>query len=501
MKLIKKIAAIMFAFMMVVSISCNVKAEETEGVYGQKDGSITITNPKDKQTYNLYKILNLDSYSYESGKPKEGNYSYSLAGNDWDKFIKDNSTDDGFFTITNDKYVTFNAGKSAEELAKAAIKYAKENSIEADKTSSDIVNGTVKFDSLKLGYYLVNSTVGSLCNLTTTNPTVEIQEKSDVPTVDKTVSNSEQGAYDKSSFANIGDKVYFKSEITVKDGAENYVLHDKMDDGLTLDTKSVKVKLNDKFLIQDTDFQVITNIADELENSKCTFHITFKDSFYNRIKSNDKVTVTYLAILNENAFIGQDENQDGNKNRTWLGYGDSQITVESKVNVFTLKLPVYKYTMKDGTKTPLKNATFKLYDSNNAIINLVKPNETEEVYRKALVTEASTIQEITTTNTGEFTIQGLAPGTYYLEETEAPKGYNKLTSKITIKIDKHNLLTVDSKTTIDNKPITEVGVENKSGTLLPSTGGAGTTMIYLVGALLVFGSGVVLASKRRSNSK
>lgn len=125
MKLIKKIAAIMFAFMMVVSMSCNVKAEETEGVYGQKDGSITITNPKDKQTYNLYKILNLDSYSYESGKPKEGNYSYSLAGNDWDKFIKDNSTDDGFFTITNDKYVTFNAGKSAEEFSKSSYPVCK----------------------------------------------------------------------------------------------------------------------------------------------------------------------------------------------------------------------------------------------------------------------------------------------------------------------------------------------------------------------------------------
>lgn len=501
MKLIKKIAAIMFAFMMVVSMSCNVKAEETEGVYGQKDGSITITNPKDKQTYNLYKILNLDSYSYESGKPKEGNYSYSLAGNDWDKFIKDNSTDDGFFTITNDKYVTFNAGKSAEELAKAAIQYAKDKSIPADKTSNTIVNGQVKFDSLQLGYYLVDSTVGSLCNLTTTNSTVEIQEKNDVPTVEKSVSSSEQGTYGNSCFANIGDKVYFKSEITVKDGAENYVLHDKMDDGLTLDTKSVKVKLNDKFLTQDTDFQVITNITDESENSKCTFHITFKDGFYNEIKSNNKVTVTYSAILNENAFIGHDENSDGNKNKTWLGYGDSKITVESKVNVFTLKLPVYKYTMKDGTKTGLKNAKFKLYDSNNKIINLVKLNETEEVYRKALGTETSTIQEIMTTNTGKFTIQGLAPGTYYLEETEAPKGYNKLVKKIKVEIQENGTLVVDEKATVENKPITQVDVENKSGTLLPNTGGAGTTMIYLVGALLVLGSGVVLASKRKSNSK
>lgn len=211
--------------------------------------------------------------------------------------------------------------------------------------------------------------------------------------------------------------------------------------------------------------------------------------------------MTYSAVLNQNAFVGQDHDHDGNKNRTWLGYGDSKITVESKVNVFTLKLPVYKYTIKDSKKTGLKNAKFMLYNSKNAIINLVKPNETEEVYRKALVTEASTIQEITTTDTGKFEIQGLAPGTYYLKETEAPKGYNKLAQKITIIIDNNNLLTVNGKNTIDNGVITEVGVENKTGTVLPSTGGAGTTMIYLIGGVLVLGSGVVLVTKRRVKNK
>ena len=88
-----------------------------------------------------------------------------------------------------------------------------------------------------------------------------------------------------------------------------------------------------------------------------------------------------------------------------------------------------------------------------------------------------------------------------MDETEAPKGYNKLASKITIIIDNNNLLTVNGKNTIDNKPITEVGVENKTGTVLPSTGGAGTTMIYLIGGALVLGSGVVLATKRRVKGK
>ena len=506
MKLIKKIAAIMFAFMMVVSMSCNVKADDTTTETGE--GKITINNAIPGQTYKIYKILELESYD-----PTTGNYAYKVTP-EWKSFVENEGK--GYLTtVDGTDYVNWvgdatNKGAHVKEFAEKAIAYVKkENSPVKKYTSQDAAASaeqattTVTFEKLPLGYYLVDSSVGSLCGLDTTAKEVTIEEKNDVPTVDKKVSNEQEGTFGKSAFANIGDRVYFSSKITVKDGAENYVLHDKMDDGLTLDTDSVKVKLklNDTTLVKGTDYQVITNVTDVSEDSKCTFHITFKDNFYTQIKSNDEVIVTYSATLNEKAFVGHDDQHDGNKNKTWLGYGDSKITVDSKVNVFTLKLPVCKYTMKDGTKKYLKNAKFKLHDSNNAIINLVKLNETEEVYRKALVTEASTIQEITTTDTGKFEVQGLAPGTYYLEETEAPKGYNKLAAEITIKIDEYGNLTVNDKNTIDNKPITEVGVENKTGTVLPSTGGAGTTMIYLVGAVLVLGSGVVLATKRRVKNK
>lgn len=506
MKLIKKIAAIMFAFMMVVSMSCNVKADDTTTETGE--GKITINNAIPGQTYKIYKILELESYD-----PTTGNYAYKVTP-EWKSFVENEGK--GYLTtVDGTDYVNWvgdatNKGAHVKEFAEKAIAYVKkENSPVKKYTSQDAAASaeqattTVTFEKLPLGYYLVDSSVGSLCGLDTTAKEVTIEEKNDVPTVDKKVSNEQEGTFGKSAFANIGDRVYFSSKITVKDGAENYVLHDKMDDGLTLDTDSVKVKLqlNDTTLVKGTDYQVITNVTDVSEDSKCTFHITFKDNFYTQIKSNDEVIVTYSATLNEKAFVGHDDQHDGNKNKTWLGYGDSKITVDSKVNVFTLKLPVCKYTMKDGTKKYLKNAKFKLHDSNNAIINLVKLNETEEVYRKALVTEASTIQEITTTDTGKFEVQGLAPGTYYLEETEAPKGYNKLAAEITIKIDEYGNLTVNDKNTIDNKPITEVGVENKTGKVLPSTGGAGTTMIYLVGAVLVLGSGVVLATKRRVKNK
>ena len=102
-------------------------------------------------------------------------------------------------------------------------------------------------------------------------------------------------------------------------------------------------------------------------------------------------------------------------------------------------------------------------------------------------------------STGEFTIKGLKAGTYYLKETEAPKGYNLLAKAIKVVITDDGQVQVEKNGAVTN--VKRVEVLNKSGTLLPSTGGAGTTMIYLVGALLVLGSGVVLASKRRSNSK
>lgn len=119
-------------------------------------------------------------------------------------------------------------------------------------------------------------------------------------------------------------------------------------------------------------------------------------------------------------------------------------------------------------------------------------------YRLAMTGEDG-ITEITTNDTGKFSIQGLKPGVYWLEETAAPKGYNKLAKRIKVQITESGNYVINDKTT--TVPVSQVDVENKSGSLLPSTGGMGTTMIYLVGAVLVLGSGIVLASKRRANSK
>lgn len=505
MKLIKKIAAIMFAFMMVVSMSCNVKANDTTTPATGETGTITINNAIPKQTYTIYKILDLESYD-----KTKNNYSYKPA-NGWESFI-DQNTDyfikneyDGISWKANEGETTEQAQKRAGTLAKKALAYAKDkingiSSVNSKKAES----ATVTFNDLALGYYLVDSSVGALCSLDTTNPSVIIKEKNGVPSADKKVSNSKTGPFDTSSTASIGDTVFFKTTITAQPGAQNYVLHDKMTEGLTFDQNSVNVSLHknaqntDRDLSKTTDYSVETTNL-ESTNPKCTFHVNFIPTFCDSLEANDTITVTYSATLNANAVIGNDANT--NTNKTLLSYGDSQKTTEVTTNTKTFEMHVFKFykDKKNSDKeTGLADAVFTLSKKSDGTepIKLTKTNENSNIYK---VNNNGTIADITTPGDGKFTIQGLGAGTYYLTEIKQPDGYNKLAKSVKVEIAVNGAITVDGKliTGVDKL----VKVENKTGTVLPSTGGAGTTMIYLVGAVLVLGSGVVLATKRRVKNK
>lgn len=504
MRLIKKIAAIMFAFMMVVSMSCNVKADEGTTPTTGETGTITITNAKEGETYKLYKILNLESYSYTGNDKGNGNYAYTLTGDTkWDNFIETKATDYFEFDKTN-TYLTWKGSTDetrVKEFAQLALKYArnKANNIQPVQPVKKASSETVTYEGLELGYYLVDSSVGSLCALTTTNPNFKIAEKNGVPSVEKGVRNTQNGTYGTSNNASIGDTVYFKTTITAQPGAQNYVLHDKMTEGLTFDKNSVNVTLHkkatnvDETLGTNADYNVeITKL--EKTDPKCTFHINFTQTLCDRLAANDTITVTYSATLNENAVIAG----EGNKNETKLKYGDSQETQPSVTNTKTFEMNVFKYTENKTDKTKkdgLADAVFTLKkDGETNTINFVKETTDEnkgDIYRVANTGDAN----IKTNKSGKFTIQGLGAGTYYLTETKQPAGYNKLSGPVTVVIDENGKVTVDG---VDADP---VKVLNKTGTVLPSTGGAGTTMIYLVGAVLVLGSGVVLATKRRVKNK
>lgn len=495
MKLIKKIAAIMFAFMMVVSMSCNVKAEDTEGVYDQNDGSITITGALQGQTYTIYEMLKLESFSGT-------NYSYKIADG-WEDFFKEGAEGAKYMQKDANGYVSYKTGKDTDadrrEFAQKALAYAtKTSGINTKNESTKENENSVTFKDLPLGYYLVGSTTGALCGLDTTHKSVSIEEKNGVPSVEKTITSGGDLAADfKSNSVNIGDTISFQIKIDVKKGAKNYVLHDELSSGLTLIQNNVTKEY--------VHVQANDNITDAMSTSDYTFGqsqngftVTFKPEFLKKHENEEyTILVNYYAILNDQATIGS----SGNVNKTILDYGESNKTTPSTTTTYTFGIPVFKYTGTETEKKGLAGAKFKLYTDaqckdKNVVKVKVKENGTDYI-----VGETDSNNNVMTSGTEVFNINGLKAGIYYLKEIEAPKGYNKLANPIKITISqndaKNQVVTVGD----DTNPVDEVGVENKTGTVLPSTGGAGTTMIYLIGGALVLGSGVVLVTKRRVKGK
>ena len=161
-------------------------------------------------------------------------------------------------------------------------------------------------------------------------------------------------------------------------------------------------------------------------------------------------------------------------------------------------MPVFKYTKEGTNEKALEGAIFTLSKKTDGTdpINLVKTSEEsagEETYRVATTDETNTMTEVTTTDSGKFTIKGLDADTYYLTETKQPAGYNKLSAPITVVINENGNITIGTDTTV----VTEVKVLNNTGTILPTTGGNGTSLIYFLGAVLALVSGVVLITKQR----
>lgn len=514
MKNITRALALLLALVLILGLVVTGFADAASGSSPDTKGKITINDAVVGQTYRIYRILELESYSRDDTEARDGAYSYKAASNEWKTFISGEGSK--YFTVTDDStpgnvavgYVSWKGEKTDTRVAafaKAALAYATADvngqpRIAADYTFTATTN-TVVFNGndntgLPLGYYLLDSSLGTLCSLDTTNSEVTIKEKNAVPTNEKKVQEDSKlgqpDEYGDVNDADIGQTVNFKSTIQARAGAQNYVFHDTMSAGLTFNNSVVITKGNDK-LTENTDYVVKTSSSC---TPACTFEIEFKQNFCDTLTATDTIVITYSATLNENAVIGSD-GTTSNTNKSKLSYGDSSETQWDQTTTNTWEVKVFKFHRKDATnQIGLEGATFTLSKNSDGTnpINLIKLTDATKpnTYRVAKTGETA-ITEITTDTTGKFTIQGLDSDTYYLTEKEAPKGYNKLNKSIKIVIDENGNVKVNDADTA----VTEVGVENKTGAEMPSTGGIGTTVFYVVGGILAVGAAVLLVTKKR----
>lgn len=358
--------------------------------------------------------------------------------------------------------MTWKNGANAAAFAEAALNYAKTNDIAAVKTADAGTDGKAEFTGLDLGYYLVNSTLGAICSLDTTNPNATIDEKNEEPSITKTEDVTTQ---------TVGKVVNYTVKVNVKEGAENYVVHDVMSTGLTFND-DVKVTLDGNEVAAEN-YDVIYPATDAH-----TFDVAFKDSYLKNLAGKELV-ITYSATVNKDG-IGV------STNKAKLTYGEDNSTEFIVVEVTNYSFDLVK-TNTDSKV--ISGAKFKLYDAKTGgnEIKLVKEGD---YYRPAVAGETGVEIEA-----GSATIKGLANGTYFLEETQAPKGYNKLAERVEVTIN-----SADNKATISSDNVlTNGGVQviNQTGTELPSTGGVGTTMFYVIGAILMLGAAVVLITKKK----
>ncbi len=484
-KTLKRLMAFALAAVMMLAMTATAFAAQS----ASSDGKITITNAKEKQTYSIYRIFDLESSSGDA-------YSYTLSAK-WKGFAASD-----FFTVENG-YVVWNEGKSSEvaEFAKLAFEYAETNGVAADdtKTAAEGVN-TVVFDGLLLGYYLVDSTTGALCSLNTANTDITIEDKNDVPEVEKTVKEDSTGNFGESNTASVGDVIEFEATVTVKAGAENYVLHDKMSEGLTF-SKEVAV-WKDDVEVDSSKYDFIVDPSDD-----CTFEVAFHEDFINTLTVPAKLVVKYTATVNEKAIIGD----NGNINEVKLGYGEDKETTTDTTTTYTYEIKVFKYAKdKDENgveiEKALAGAVFTLSeaeDGSNPISMTQKKDESGVVVSEYQVDPKGTITEITTPEDGKFKIEGLDAGTYYLTEITPPTGYNKLSGPVTITIEEDGKVTSIGEDGATVPADNELGIkiENKTGAILPSTGGIGTTIFYIVGILVMAGAVFFFAMSRKKKEE
>lgn len=530
---------------------------------------------KANHTYSLYKIFD---GTVEKGSLTGIKWANDAAGAKILEALRGDNTLKTYFTSDCDTAAKV-AGVLANAMTEEKKAFADDNTlmqqfaivvqgalnaakVDAIATATSTDGGVATFsDVTKDGYYLIVDTTSPMTGngaytryiLTQYSAAngADLQTKSSLPSVVKKVyedstleesysykqkpadaENTTDTGYNDVADYNIGDDVPFKLYGTMPSSLTGYdhyyyAFHDTLDESLTLDSNSIKVYI-DGVEVGTSKYTVVTSPSDGR-----TFDVVFTDVMAAGAKENSSVVVSYNAKLNSNAVIGS----KGQENKVNLEYSnnpnnegdgtkkpdDTGKTPDDYVVVFTYELDTTKIDA--TTKVTLENAEFKLYRMNNETKEYVNVDSNSKVTKWDAI--GSTL---TSDAEGLFKVIGLNDGTYYLEETNAPQGYSKLSDPVKVVIssdhdsakdgnqngnqnyvggteDKgkavlHELKIKVGETAETNGDtatgIVNATVENKSGSTLPSTGGIGTTIFYVAGGVLVVGAGVLLITKKRA---
>jgi fimbrial isopeptide formation D2 family protein/LPXTG-motif cell wall-anchored protein len=520
----KKIMAVLLAAIMTMAMAATAFAAETVAAatgntltVNVKTGEGVSTQTLKDQTINLYKLFDVT----ESKSGETTNYAYTV--NDTYKAalasvlsIAETSKDEEFAA----KVTGLGVNNSAEvqQFANDFTAYALKNSLAATKTSGKITDSKTayEFTDLAAGYYLVYVTGGkeiqsSLVTVDATTNTVNL--KTEAPSITKTA--------DKDTVS-IGQVVKYTVTGSIPDttGYSEYVykIHDELTSGLDFvndengaaleegaTTVNVTVAFKDT---KDASTAPTTATLDTENNRKMSLDLSAWVKA-NQTNKGKVFTVTYYAKVNKDAVVT-------NSNKATLEYGNNPdnttITTPSEVKTPTYPLDILKKNKKGDKK--LAGAKFRLYSSEAD----AKANDESKAIKVSPVVAGATGNYVvdSTSTTTEFEsvesidgknynlhVNGLAAGSYWLVETEAPAGYNKLTAPIKIEITKSadtevNNWTISKDGTVETDKI--IDIENSTGSLLPSTGGMGTIIFAVIAAILVLGVAVSFIRDKRKNA-